>query len=38
MSRIHIERLRTLLQGRYYREGIGVVASFSGGWFRQVPK
>jgi len=38
MTRIHIQRLRTLLQGKYYRQGIGVVATFSGGWFRQVSR
>lgn len=36
MNRIALNQLRTLLQGKYYRRRIGVVASISGGWFRKV--
>ena len=36
MNRIALKQLRTLLAGKYYRQRIGVVASFSGGWFRRV--
>ena len=38
MTRISLQRLRTLLDGKYYRQGIGVVATFGGGWFRKVAK